>query len=228
MLSVLAIYVFSIAVDDIFFSHSIIRDNNEWKNYMHLFKAPYIKDVDKFTRCTYVKKNDIYMSFNYVPGISTLNEEEQHKFRLRGDTAYFVTIWEFKKLGNLPVDSVKLRFCQSLDDLSLKWGEILEPDSEEPVSINFRYRFKKMNINVDNKSEITNPYVTGENYNGFIGQLNRVSLSNEKEKHKIFIDYKPKKAVLFLIVNKNSHFYIITISCNKKFDEKIIEILNLK
>jgi len=60
-----------------------------------------------------------------------------------------------------------------------------------------------MTVNVDNHSKIEKK-IEGRNYKGFIGSINRISLSNENNEHEIFIDYVPiQKQVLFLIYNSN-------------------------
>jgi len=89
------------------------------------------------------------------------------------------------------------------------------------------YNFKKIKINVDNKSNISSLNITGKNYKGFFGEVNRLSMSNQDDKHYVFIDNIPKMDILFLVVNKSNKFYIIIISCNKKFDKDIFNILNL-
>lgn len=200
----------------------------KWKEYIQLFQDSIVQDVDTLTACSNVKRKDIYTSFNYVPGLSLVDKDERIFFRGRNAPIYFVVFWEFKSLSNFPVDSVEFRFNQSLEHLKLKRGEVFEPKSEEPVSINFGFKYKKINVNVDNQSSILNASIKGRNYKGFFGKLNRISFSNEKEKHEIFIDYYPKKPVLFLVANKDARFYLITISCNKKFDESIVKILNLE
>ncbi|MDD4922173.1 MAG: hypothetical protein PHS30_06820 [Bacteroidales bacterium] len=227
IIGIIIAYAVYFIVDGAIYSHSIITDHKEWKEYVHLFQDSIVKDVDTLTACSYVKRKDVYISLNYVPGLSLIDKDERIYFRGRNAPIYFVVFWEFKSLSHFPVDSVEFRFNQSLEHLEVFRGEVLEPKSEEPVSINYGYTYKKLNVNVDNQSSILNASIKGRNYKGFFGKLNRISFSNEKEKHKIFIDYYPKKPVLFLVANKDGHFYLITISCNKKFDESIVNILNL-
>ncbi len=196
---------------------------------MYLFHDIYQKDIDKYTASSYIKKNDVLVTVNYVPGISLLEEHEQIRlFGYRNYSAYHIKIWEFKKLSALSIDSVPFWFNRDLDDLKISRGEVLEPRSTEPISIKFKYRFTdKMQINTDRHSRIKNE-VRGKDYKGFFGELNRVSLSNENDRHKIFIDYEPRREVLFLVVNKQNRFCIITVTCNKAFDESIMELFNLE
>ncbi len=215
-------------VDLFFRSHSIISDKKEYKDYMYLLHDIYQKDIDKYTPASYVKKNDVLVSVNYVPGISLLDRDGQISFGYRKDSAYHIRIWEFKKLSALSIDSVPFWFNRDLDDLKVTRGEVLAPRSTESVSINFKYRFtNKMQVNTDRHSRIKNE-VRGKDYKGFFGELNRVSLSNENDRHKIFIDYEPRREVLFLVVNKQNRFCIITVTCNKAFDESIMELFNLE
>jgi hypothetical protein len=130
-------------------------------------------------------------------------------------------------LDHYPLDSIDFRFNQSLDHLKIGRGEVLEPLSKLPVSICYGYKYNNITINVDNKSSNVK-LINGKNYKGFLGDLNRVSFSNEKEEHDIFIDYKPKRPILFLVAKIESALYLITINSEIKFDESILSIIDFK
>jgi len=220
-------YVIFFIIDAAIFSHSIFNDNKKWKGYIHLFNDSIVHDVDTLSACTYVGNKDIYMSFNYVPGLSLLNIEDRAFFRAKKDTVYFVTFWAFKESEHFPLDSIDFRFNQTLDYLKVGRGEVLSPHSKQPVSICYGYEYNDITINVDNKSRNVR-LINGKNYKGFLGDLNRVSFSNEKEEHDIFIDYEFKRPVLFLVANIDSALYIITINSEIKFDESILSIIDFK
>ena len=222
------LFIISFIYDIIFLSHNNLKNLKEYDNFLFLFKEEYVKDIDRFTASSYVEKNDVLTTINYVPGISLLDKEKQIGFGYRSDIVYHINIWEFKKLTKLSIDSVPIYLKKTLGDLEVSWGEILEPESEQPIAIKFRYDYSKMSINVDEGSIISDSAIRGKNFKGFFGEINRISLSNENEKHKIFMDYIPRMQVLFLVVNKYNQFYIITVTCNKSFDESIIDIFDLE
>lgn len=220
-------YVIYIITEAAMNSHSVFTNGKEWKEYIHLFNDSIVQDVDTLTAGTYVGNKDIYMSFNYVPGLSFLDKHQRADFRSKKDTVYFVTFWAFKELDHFPLDSIDFRFNQTLDNLKKGRGEVLEPHSKQPVSIRYGYEYNDITINVDNKSGNVK-VINGKNYKGFLGDLNRVSFSNEKEEHDIFIDYKPKRPVLFLVAKIDSALYLITINSEIKFDESILSIIDFK
>ncbi len=220
-------YVIYFIADETMNSHTVFTNRKEWKEYIHLFNESIVQDVDTLSASTYVGNKDIYMSFNYVPGLSFLDKHEQAIFRSKKDTVYFVTFWAFKELDHFPLDSIDFRFNRSLDHLKVGRGEVLSPYSKQPVSIRYGYEYKDITINVDNKSGNVK-LINGKNYKGFLGDLNRVSFSNEKEEHDIFIDYEFKRPVLFLVANIDSALYLITINSEIKFDESILSIIDFK
>lgn len=207
--------------------HWTPRPDTKWKDYMFFFNDSIKKDIDTLLVSTSETKKDILNYFTYQPSLSFYQDYLEAIKHSDTDTLYSINIWEFKDLFNFPIDSVKFHFNQSLGRLKVKRGEILEPNSNQPISIIWGYNFKKIKINVDNKSNISSLNITGKNYKGFFGEVNRLSMSNQDDKHYVFIDNIPKMDILFLVVNKSNKFYIIIISCNKKFDKDIFNILNL-
>ncbi len=207
--------------------HGHSTDWKKWKEYSYLFDNSIIQDVDTFLAFSTETKNDIYTNFHYIPNSSGQTLEEKFLYN-RKDTAYNVAFWEFKKLSKVHVADVDIRTNQNLDNLKLKRGEILDSKSDQRKSIHFGFEYAQMSVNVDNKSTIEE-YINGKNFKGFLGTVNRLSLSNEKNEHEIYIDYVPTpKKVLFLIYNSNNRFYIIIIDSEKDFNASIMNILNLE
>jgi len=60
-------YAVYFVVDAAIYSHSIITDNKEWKDYMYLFQDSIVNDVDTLTAGTYVRKIFIQALITY-PG----------------------------------------------------------------------------------------------------------------------------------------------------------------
>jgi hypothetical protein len=207
--------------------HGHSTDWKKWKEYTYLFNKSIIQDVDTFLAVSDITRNDVLTMFRYVSNDSGKKGRDKFNYNPK-DTAYNVFFWEFKKLSHLKIDDIDIRTNQNLDNLKLKRGEILDSKSDQRISIHFGFEYESMAVNVDNHSKIEKK-IEGRNYKGFIGYINRISLSNENNEHEIFIDYVPiQKQVLFLIYNSNERFYIIIIDSEKKFDESIMSILNLK
>jgi len=84
-------------------------------------------------------------------------------------------------------------------------------------------------INTDQHCNILS-HIEKDNYRGFYGQINKLSLSNGiTNKHLILFNYKEwQTPVLLLLYKGHQSFYLILIDSKKPFDEKIINILNLK
>lgn len=208
--------------------HGHSTDWKKWHEYVYLFDDSIIQDVDTFLASSYVTQNDIQTTFHYIPNSSGRTIEEKFLYNNPKDTAYRVLFWEFKKLSQVNVADVDIRTNQNLDNLKLKRGEILDSKSDQRLSIHFGFEYARMSVNVDNKSTIEE-YINGKNFKGFLGTVNRLSLSNEKNEHEIYIDYVPTpKKVLFLIYNSNNRFYIIIIDSEKDFNASIMNILNLE
>ncbi len=217
-------YVIYFVSDYLMHGHS--TDWKLWKESSYLFNDSILHDVDTFLASTYFTKKDIQSTFHYIPNDSGRTIEDKFLNNPK-DTAYRVFFWEFKKLAELKVNQVELRFNQNLDNLKLERGEILNSKSDQRISIHFGFEFENIHVNIDNHSKIEK-ILSGKNYKGFLGSVNRISLSNEKNEHEIFIDYLPvQKQVIFLIYNSNKRFYIIMIDSDKYFDEKIMNILKL-
>ena len=207
--------------------HGHSTDWKKWKEYSYLFDDSIIQDVDTFLAFSKVSKNDIYTNFHYIPNSSGKTLEEKFFYNPK-DTAYNVVFWEFKKLSQVNIVGVDIRTNQNLDNLKLRGGEILNSKSDQRLAIHYGFEYAQMSVNVDNKSTIEK-YINGKNFKGFLGTVNRLSLSNEKNEHEIYIDYVPTpKKVLFLIYNSNNRFYIIIIDSEKDFNASIMNILNLE
>lgn len=215
-------YVIYFISDYILYGHKTNR--YIWTHHKYLLNKNIIANVDTFLAVSDITENDELTMFRYVSNKKT----GRIKFEFNEkDTAYNVVFWEFKKLAEVKVNQVEFRFNQNLDNLKLERGEILNSKSDQRISIHFGFEFENIQVNIDNHSKIQK-LLSGKNYKGFLGSVNRISLSNEKNEHEIYIDYLPvQKQVIFLIYNSNKRFYIIMIDSDKYFDEKIMNILKL-
>ena len=81
-----------------------------------------------------------------------------------------------------------------------------------------------MEINLNEDCRILESFKK-ENYFGFIGDVSKMTFSNEKGKHLMQIDYRGfNQRTLFVIWRRNCKNYIIMVNSNKDFG---IEVLNL-
>lgn len=204
------------------------KGKEKWKEYMFFFNDSIKSDLDiPLFAYSEEGKKDIFTSFIYRPGLSLREKTDYPPFHPT-EPRYNIIIWQFKELSQLEVPDVKFRFDEPLDHLKLKRGEILNSNSEQKVAVKYNPHYTDMTIHVDDKSEIINPSIGGNSYRGFMGNINRMSFSNENNVHDIYIDYDPSgKQVILLVTKQKGAFYIVIIISTEHFDENIIKILNL-
>lgn len=93
----------------------------------------------------------------------------------------------------------------------------------------FGIAFKdSMIVALDENSEITKE-IKGASYKGFYGNMNKAALYAEgNDPQVIFKFMNGSTPSLFLFYKKNQHLYLVIIISEKKLDNDIIQILNLK
>jgi hypothetical protein len=186
------------------------------KDYLWIFKDSVKKDIDTNFNFSWIKKRDIYNHFIY-----------------KGH--YLITLWDFKDLYPLGLDNVIINTNVTLDKLDTYYGkgEVLNSKSSPKTAIRFGRTFhNKIKINLDNNSEILKKIETN-NYKGFYGVVNEMTFANESDEDYIqFLYPEGRIPTLLLLYKKSPELYMIIIESNDninyKFDEKILDILNLK
>ena len=141
-----------------------------------------------------------------------------------------ITIWDFKDLAQMDLKKVKFTQNVDLDNLKFNRGEILFCKSDIPVTVEYGFSFDNaLVINMDQYCSVLT-HIEKANYRGFYGQINKLSLSNGiTKKHLILFNYRDGQTpALFLLYKGHQSFYLILIDSKKPFDEKIINVLNLK
>jgi hypothetical protein len=86
-----------------------------------------------------------------------------------------------------------------------------------------------ISLNLDTNSKIITTIETPK-YRGFYGEVNKLSISNEKGKHIIQLDYPYENPyTVFLFYKTQRSFYIIFIKAKEKvpLDENVIQYLDL-
>jgi hypothetical protein len=200
----------------IWFFYGIIRysHSSDWetyKEYMWIFKDSVKKDIDTDFNYSYVRKRDVYNNIHYK------------------GSSYNIIVWEFKDLSNVDLKEISINQNINLDNIEFTSGEILNAKSDLEITINYGFDFNyKMSVNLDAESKIEKN-IEGINYKGFSGYINKMSLSDKKNKHQIIFNYTNGKTPTVLLLYKgHQSFYLIMINAEKPLDENIIKILNLK
>jgi len=106
-------------------------------------------------------------------------------------------------------------------------GEILNRHSDLEIKIKDNFGFNAMiQGNLDRDSD-TIKTLKGINYHGFLGMINKMSLSNEEGQEQIILtNIHGKTLNIFLFYKGPKGIYIIMVTSDKTFDEKILDIFN--
>ena len=194
----------------IYYSH-----NTEHKpiTYLWLFNDSVKADLDTFVCIGHNRRSDSYYHYLYKQ-------------------KYAVSIFEYRELAFVDLKHVKFNFGNNFDDFSddffgEEYNMNLYPLPE--TSINFELPFNNsFNLNLDSLSSI-DKQVWGKNYRGFFGHIHKMSFSNSEKRNLVLLDYKLYSTpTLFLIYKYQGKFLVVLINSEESFDEKIINILNLK
>lgn len=158
---------------------------------------------------------------------SVLERDQLYQYIL--NSGYRVGIWEFKDLNNVKLKDISINNYVDLSHVEIIPREVLNYKASPEINIELGFKFNDfISLNVDNYSKIISP-IESTKYKGFYGTVNKLSLSNEEGKHLIIFDYpKGPQPMLFLFYKSSKGFYVIYIdSLNTKFDEHIINLLDL-
>ncbi len=189
--------------------YGYIPNRRTYKDYLWIFKDSIIPDLDTNFCYSYIRKEDVYNNFHY--------KED-----------YNIIVWEFKDFSNLKLDSIKIYEKTNLDDLQIRSGVTLNSGSDLEIAIKWGLAFNNsLRVNLDKYSTVDR-YILSNNYKGFYGSINNMTLSNKKNEHQILLNNtNGKTPTLFLLYTGHSSFYIIMINSAEAFDEQILNILNL-
>jgi hypothetical protein len=213
-IAIIAVLIFAL-----FFHIRCNKHSEDWnmsKDYMWIFKDSIKKDIDTTISFSWVNKRDICNHFIY-----------------KGH--YLITLWDFKDLYPLNLNDVVINTNVTIKDIDTYYGkgEVLDSKGSPKTVVKFGRTFHtKININLDYNSKIINN-LSSKNYKGFYGIVNEMSFTNESEEDYIQFIYPDGKIPTLLLLYKNMNgFYVIIIESNDninfKFDDTILEILNLE
>lgn len=210
LLSLTVIYIIFRIGRIVYYSHN--TEHNP-KTYLWLFDDSIKADLDTFVSIGHVRRSDKYYHYLYKE-------------------RFAVSIFEYSELGFIDLKKIRFYSNCNLDDFSNSFsGEIyntnLYPLPE--TLINFELPFNNsFCVNLDSLSTI-DKRIINKNYQGFFGHIHKMSLSNSEQKQLVLFDYRSYSTpTLFLIYKYHAKFLVILINSEDSFDEKIINILDLK
>jgi hypothetical protein len=207
----------------IIFGHT--TDWHSKERFTYLFKNESFQHMDTIYVATAQGRYDAVESYHYYPNV--IINQGVNPLLLVKDVYIRINIWKFDKFEQIQLSNIIFRQKQNLQDIKFKRGEVIDAESDARNSIAYGYSYKTITVNTDQDSEIRD-WFSGKNYKGFIGSFNRISLSNEKEKHDIYYDFIPfRENVLFMIYKSERGFFLIVIDSDLEIDRNVLNILNL-
>lgn len=188
----------------------VYHHSTEWNNrerYLWLFNDSVKADLDPRYAVGDVRDSDILYYYLYKRN-------------------YYIKVWEFKKVSIKQLDDIPINQNVLMNRYKLTSGEELHGIPE--IYVKFKIPFHDfISINLNEKSKILQNF-QGENYRGFFGDINKMSLQNREGENLIMFDYKDKiEPTLFLLYQKSERFFVLVVNSKNPFDESIIGIFNL-
>ena len=195
--------------------------------YMRLFKDSIRKDIDTtYGGIGIVTKKDIYYVYTYCKSGKKLGFTAK-------DTVYNITFWEFKDLAEIDLKNILIKRNTLLYGIKIKYANVYNRSvSYLPIitsELGFKFANNKMEVNLDNATDIYKTFDT-INFKGFLGKINKMVFSNDKEDPLILFEYNNASRALFLMYKTKYKFIAILVNCNhdELIDENIINMFNLK
>jgi len=182
----------------------------DYEPYMWIFNDSVKNDVDTNRFAASIKEKDLL--YQYI-----LN------------SGYRVGIWEFKDLNRVELNNIPIHTHVDLSQVNIIPREVINYKASPEINIELGFKFDHaIALNLDNYSKIITPIET-QNYRGFYGTVNKLSLTDKNGKHLIIFDYpNGPQPMVFLFYRTTKGFYVIFIdSLNVPFNESIINLLAL-
>lgn len=191
------------------YSHGIEMD--DYEPYMWIFQDSVRRDVDTSFFAGHIRERDILY---------------QYRFKNK----YLVSIWELKDLNKIQLDEIPINSNVDFSGINIMPSEGLNKGVSPEITVELGFSLDStISLNLDNNSKIIKAIET-TSYKGFFGEVNKLSISNEKGKHIILLDYpEENQSTVFLFYKTSKSFYIIFIKAKDKvpLDESVIQFLNL-
>jgi hypothetical protein len=182
---------------------------NDYKRYLWIFKDSAKTDIDTFFFDGDVRDRDILYQYFYRNN-------------------YYIYIWEFKDLGNTELSDIPLTLDSDLENVRFESAEIFNVKSRPLITVKLGCSFNRtMHVYLNKRSKITKE-ISSNHYKGFYGTIDKMSFDNEKKEPQILFDFIEEQQVLLLLYKRHRSFYVIIVYTGSAFDEKIINILDLR
>lgn len=184
---------------------------HESNKYFWLFTDAAQKEINPIISGGWRRDNDVLYHYLY----------KKNKFSIH--------IWEFENIKNANIESVSINEGKDLSEIEFKKYETLDSDDWPKFKTKLGFSLdSNINISLDEFSKITTTFFS-EKYKGFCGNINKLSISDQKGEHKVVIEYPFEQgAVLFLLYKKAESLFLIIVDSNQKevVDQRILEIFN--
>lgn len=222
LISVAVIYASIIC--HLFYSMHESQFNNSNDRHIYIFKESALEHIHK-PSYSWVTEKDVLTNFIYYKDIT------KKDIIFKNDTCYdnyYIGVWEFKTLKDCELDDVFINKRCVIGNSKFILGETLDGKGAYSIPIRYLYKIDGMIINLGMNSKVLKDF-QGVNYKGFYGLVDVMSICNRKGVPQIFFNFKtlPTPTVLLLYKGHNS-FFLIKIHSDKKIDENVIDILDLK
>lgn len=195
------------------------------QKYLYIFKDSIQYKIDE-NPASWVGRHDNLVHFIYYDSI-----KDKRDYYEVDDTTYnnyYIAVWNFESLNNYSLNEVYINSSSHIEITSYLYGETLDPDGYCPTTVKFLYDIDGLILNVSDDSKIIKEF-SGENYKGFYGLLNKVSISNRKGAPQIYFNFKKSLTpTIFIIHSGSSGFHLIKINATKHLNEDIIKVFNLQ
>ena len=209
---------------------AVFNKYNKYR-YMWLFKDNIRKNIDTISApIGLVRDKDLYYFYGYCKTYKQPFIEKDTVY------AYFIEFWEFKDLGEINLNNILIKSNKCFFNENFKlFSEHLNPDwrlSNIPLvtsKLNFEFKNKKMDVNIDDNAEVYK-VINTNNYKGFFGRINKMSFSDTNGDVLIQFNYKNANRTLFLMYKVQNSFFVIMVNCDYEnlMDENVINMFNLK
>jgi hypothetical protein len=163
-----------------------------------------------------------------VVGIKLVRKSDVfHLFSVKSDI--HVKAWEIKSISNKDFRAV--RFTTHLNIAEVvdipNYEKLNSGHSPETTVHLGPFVQEKLTVNIDKFAEGLKE-VNGPNYKGYIGNINRLLISDENGQHKAYwnwrFDYLKQMVLAYTFENQ---LYLVVFYSKKDFDESIADILSL-
>jgi len=144
---------------------------------------------------------------------------------------YYIMVWKLNEMKGVNANNIIINNGVNLDNVDFYYSEGLNENQYYVPNLKMKLGFSlknTFNINIDRESNIIRTF-NSTNYKGFYGSINKITLSNEKNKHVVLLKYKSRhEPTVFLLYKMGEDFYVIVVNSKKQLDDDILKIFQLE